>query len=624
MAQTRVRKARGAELNIPTLTGREFSTRFALQPGNFSWFLGAGASAGGRIPTGYAMIRDFKTELFCRTTNVPRREVDSTDPLWMARIDSYFENHATLPPAGDPSEYARAFEAVYPNAADRRAYIDAQVKLGRPSFAHRVLASLLATNRTPCVFTTNFDDLVETAATVARELVSTNDRGHLTVAAIDSADRARRCLRENDWPLLAKIHGDYHSEELKNTVEELQAQDLRMREVLSEACRRFALIVVGYSGRDGSVMSALGEVLEQGVAYPGGIYWVASDPSRLLPAVDQFLGQALSRGISAHIVQCQTFDELAGDIAETIDFVDVLNDHIRGAQPEPILRLVPLPSHEARTDPILRCSAVRILAIPTSARRLVFEKSVGISEIRKSLKESKARASVAMAGQQWAALGADADILAALADFHPKLQGTIDLDPVRDSWAMGLLYDALTKALCKGRPLHPRLRSGGHSILVSAGSSEETAERRERRLGSLAPLRSAYGDRLYGQVDGLGHPFAEALRIRLEAIDGAWWCVFDPYTQVDTPFDAEPVEDTPSSFQWKPNPASDWIRERWAQRYNAKWSAIIDAWSSILSGEVRAFWIDKNEGIDGIFEVGSVSAWSVPSHDHAYFHRQTR
>src|SRR5690606_14478868 len=104
-------------------------------------------------------------------------------------------------------EYARAFEAVYPTPAERRLYIDSQVNLGRPSYAHRVLASLLATGRTPCAFTTNFDDLIETATTVARELLPTQDRKSLTVAAIDDAERAQRCIRENDWPLLAKIHG---------------------------------------------------------------------------------------------------------------------------------------------------------------------------------------------------------------------------------------------------------------------------------------------------------------------------------------------------------------------------------------------------------------------------------
>lgn len=100
--------------------------------------------------------------------------------------------------------------------------------------------------------------------------------------------------------------------------------------------------------------------------------------------------------------------------------------------------------------------------------------------------------------------------------------------------------------------------------------------------------------------------------------------MFDPYTQVDIPIDLDTKEAPNAPSQWRPNPAADWIRERWAQRYNKKWSAIIDAWSSLLSGEVRAFWIGPEQGIDAAFNVGAVSAWSVPSHDHAYFHGRTR
>ena len=138
----------GWELDIPTISGQQFATRFALRPNQYAWFLGAGASAGAGIPTGYDMIRDFKTRLFCQETKLPRREVDSADPLWVERIDGFFKLHSILPPAGDPTEYARAFEAVYPTLADRRTYIEQQVKVGRPSFAHRVLACLL-TRRPP-------------------------------------------------------------------------------------------------------------------------------------------------------------------------------------------------------------------------------------------------------------------------------------------------------------------------------------------------------------------------------------------------------------------------------------------------------------------------------------------
>ena len=615
-------------MNIPVINGRQFATKFALQPNQYAWFLGAGASAGAGIPTGYAMIRDFKTRLFCLETKLPSREVDSTDPLWVERIEYFFENNSILPPAGDPTEYAQAFEAVYPSIEDRRSYIDKQVQLGRPSFAHRILASLLITNKAPCVFTTNFDDLVETATTIARNLLTTSDSSNLIVAGIDSADRACRCLQENDWPLLAKIHGDFQSVELKNTEDELQEQDERMRSVLVEACRRFSLIVVGYSGRDASVMSALSDVLNEGNAFPGGIYWVTRSPSELLPAVQGFLERAVESGVSVHLVESQNFDELAGDFFDAVQLDDVLERHIREGQSAPIVTPMPLPSHEALNTPILRCSALRVTSMPKTARRLRLQKSANIFEIRQCLKNAKVQAIVAAAGSEYAAFGSDEEILNALSEFGPELAGTIDLDPVSNSWALGLLYDALTKALCKGRPLNPRLRGRGHSILVSGGHSKEDDDRKRRRLSDLAPLKSAYSDAVFGKVPNLGYPFKEAVAIRLEQCVGKWWCVFDPYTIVDLPMDNpglyvkgdKSTETSQNRVRRPPNPAGDWLRERWAQRYNKKWNAIIEEWSRMLSGEVRAFWIGDGKGIDAGFNIGSVTAWSRPSHNHAYFH----
>lgn len=623
-----VREITGAgwELDIPVITTQQFATKFALRPNQYAWFLGAGASASAGIPTGYAMIRDFKAQLFCQETKLPRREVDATDPLWVERIDDFFRRQAILPPAGDPTEYAKAFEAVYPSERDRRAYIDSQVKLGRPSFAHRVLASLLSNGNGPCVFTTNFDSLVETATTVAGQLLEPSKRRNLIVAAIDSAERAERCLAENDWPLLAKIHGDFQSIELKNTEGELAEQDARMRTVLIEACSRFALIIIGYSGRDASVMAALNDVLKENTSFPGGIYWVTRSPSELLPAVKELLLTSISKGVEAHIVQSQNFDEFAGDIADAVSLGEVLEQHIHAGEVAPIVRPVPLPTHEALDAPVLRCSAVRVLTLPTVARRLLLQKPVKISEIRKRLREAKARATVVVAGNEYAAFGSDVGLLSALDEFGPTLAGTVELNPLAHSWALGLLYDALTKALCRGRPLHPRLQARGHSVLVSAGYPNEDEQRLKKRLETLGPMKVAYSADLHGSIPKLGYPFNEAVRIRLEQAASHWWCIFDPYTSVDLPkeaeesTDGEPSPEEPRSFQWKPSPAGDWLRERWAQRYNKKWSAIISAWSDLLKGEGRAFWLEDGQGIDAVFQIGAVTAWSRPSHDHPYFH----
>lgn len=610
-------------MEISQITGRQFAAKFALRPAQFAWFLGAGASASARIPTGYDMITDFKATLFCQGSGTPRREIDPSDPMWKARIDQFLTQQGTLPPPGDPTEYARAFEAVYPSVEDRRTYIAQQVQQGRPSFAHRVLACMLATGKTPCIFTTNFDNLVESATTIVRSKLDPAEHKDLTVAAIDSADRAARCVRESDWPLLAKIHGDFQSVDLKNTEAELATQDSQMRSVLASCAGRFALVVVGYSGRDASVMAALGEALAVEGAYPGGIYWMTRSPANILPTVRSFLEAAVAQGISANLLVSETFDELAGDLADVLTFEPLLEQHIQEAGPRKAAVPMPLPTNEARKDPILRCSALRVTQIPTIARCIRLKKPASITEVRGLLKAAKVGGSIAAAGKNFAAFGNDQKILSALESLEPALAGEITLSPERDSWALGLLYDAFVRAVCRGRPIHARLRSKGHRIVVASGFPEEEEDRRVKRLKALGPLKSAYGDQLYGRVDKLDFPFSEALDLRLEQVDGKWWCVFDAFTQVDFPDIEAVLEDEQPPFRG-PNPAADWLRERWAQRYNPKWSNIISAWSQLLSGEARTCWLKNGEGVDAVFRVGSVSAWSRPSHDHAYFHRSAR
>ena len=94
---------------VPVISAGEFASAFALRPHLFAWFLGAGASAAAGIPTGYAMIRDFKARIYCRETGYSLREIDAADPLWVARIDEFFRKSSILPPDGDPKEYSAAF-----------------------------------------------------------------------------------------------------------------------------------------------------------------------------------------------------------------------------------------------------------------------------------------------------------------------------------------------------------------------------------------------------------------------------------------------------------------------------------------------------------------------------------
>ncbi|WP_198355223.1 SIR2 family protein [Sphingomonas sp. MA1305] len=620
------------------MSAAQFATAFALRPQLISWFLGAGASAASGIPTGYAMITDFKAQIFCRENNLSKREIDTGDPVWIERISSFFRTSSLLPPDGDPSEYAAAFEAIYPQPRHRRQYIDDAISKGTPCFGHKVLGSLIAAGQVDCIFTTNFDPLAEEAATSANAVLPPAEQHRATVAAIDSADRAMRSVNESDWPLIAKLHGDYQSIAIKNTGSELEQQDARMRHVLEEAGKRFGMVFIGYSGRDASILEVLNAVLKSPSPFPSGLYWVASSAEHLLPKVVELLTRAVEVGVDVAVVECATFDELAAALTKAIDLPQPLYDYAMVGRPAP--RLVPVqpPSAEARRFPVLRYSALLIEAMPLVARRVRLTQATTSPEVRGLFKSAGVRATAAAMGRELAVFGRDQDILNALAQLGATLAGTIELDPARESWAAGLVYDTLVRALARRRPLIPRLRRSGHSIIVAPPRADERPDQTARRESSLRALKDAYGTTLTGTVPKLMFPFQEGISLKLDQIDGRWWCGFEPYTFVELPMRERPPagsEDRSSSEdEYDPlsgrndrggDPAGDWRRERWAQRYNSTWARIIGAWAHLLTGPSgsprRAFDLDDGTGVDATFNLASVTGWSRPGHHHVYFDR---
>ncbi|MHB2266782.1 SIR2 family protein [Aliihoeflea sp. PC F10.4] len=624
---------------VKTLSAAQFATSFDLRPNLVAWFLGAGASAASGIPTGYAMIRDFKAQIFCRETNLSKREIDTADPIWIDRIDAFFRQTSLLPPDGDPTEYAKAFEAVYPEARHRRQYIDDAISKGSPCFGHKLLGSLMAAGKVDCVFTTNFDPLIEESAHSANGILPVSEQNRPTVAAIDSADRAMRCLNESDWPLVAKLHGDYQSIAIKNTGSELEEQDTRMRHVLVESGQRFGMIFVGYSGRDASIMEALTEVLDAPSPFPNGLYWLTSSASRLLPAVTEFLGRAAAAGVDVAVVECATFDELAADIVKITDLPKPLFDRVMEGRPTPRLVPVQLPITEARNFPVLRYSSLLIENMPRSARRVKLAQSTTSPTIREILKDKGVKATVAANGRELAVFGRDQEVVDALASLGATLDGEIKLDPAVDSWAMGLIYDSLVRSLARRLPLIPRYKRNGHSVVIASPRDGEDREQARRNAQLLSNLRNAYKSDLTGTVPGLGFPFQEGLFLKLDLINGRWWLGFEPYTFVHIPrvevaqvgSSEHPENSSSDPMGARPerggDPAGDWRRERWAQRYNRNWASIIAAWAQLLTDSggktKRAFGLQDGAGVDALFEVSPVTGWSRPGHHHAYFDRTT-
>lgn len=623
---------RGVNWSPERFGSREFAVTFGLRPERFAWFLGAGASAAGGVRTARDMILDFKAKLYCRHGGHARQEIDLSDPVWTDRVDDFIQKRGLLAGSSFDTEYADAFEAVCKTESERRLFIEAAIRGARPSFGHRVLAALMTMGKLRCVFTTNFDPLIEEAVVRCNESVPAANQVRATVSALDSAERAARCIREASWPLIVKLHGDYQSTSLKNTREELSNQDAQLRRALAAVCQQLGLMVVGYSGRDVSVLEALREALSGPTPFPGGITWVVRRREAPISQVIRFLHLAERKGVRVALVETDNFDEFAADLAAQVDYPEILRQHIFSVPDRHEVRQVEIPTEEALEFPVIRCNALLVKSLPSSARRLTLEREAPVAQLRELVKASGKQAVIGVKGRDVIAFGADRDLQEIFSSLGVRLVGSVALDPLADSSAVGLLSESLARALRRGLPLRPRLRQSGHALVVSSQAELKEEQPLSDSADPLSGLKRAYGSALAGEIPELQRKFAEGIRLKLEYVAGRWWCVFDPTTFVDSPKEqGDGTADSPAKVGvttrgLPDDPAAEWRRERWAQKYNRQWAAILDAWARILTGSgnriASAVPLRGAEGVESVFELSIATAWSRPVRDHEYFRGQ--
>lgn len=130
----------------------------------------------------------------------------------------------------------------------------------------------------------------------------------------------------------------------------------------------------------------------------------------------------------------------------------------------------------------------------------------------------------------------------------------------------------------------------------------------------------------------LGYPYHEGVHLKLDRFEGRWWCGFEPFTFVDLPRDPEQqagieTDELGRSLARRPDPAGDWRRERWAQKYNRQWARIIDAWAAMLAPTaactVTPFRLQDSEGVGATFVLSPWTGFSRPAHHHQYFERRS-
>jgi hypothetical protein len=535
------------------------------------------------------MVWEFKRTLYCARQRVSLAScTDLGDPKVQRRIGAFLSSQVGLPVEGADDEYAFYFELVYPAERDRRAMIDTWQSSAKPSYGHVVLGVFFKLGHTRVVWTTNFDRTVEDAA-----FKVLGSSGLLSVATLDTPAVAMQSVNEGRQPLLVKLHGDFQSTRLKNTNAELRHQDSTLRQALVECCRRFGLMVMGYSGRDTSVMEAIGQAVEMPGSFPAGLFWfhyAAGETVR--PAVSHLIDKASETGIDAHIVECGTFDEVAADLALFVGEVTPdIEQHLR--QSAPRVSDAPIPDADG-TWPVVRTNALAILATPPASRRVVCSIG-GLADVRKAVEAAGSAVVASRRAVGVIAFGSDAEIRRT---FDPYNITAMDLHAIEeprlryDSCERGLLADVLTLALSRTRNLVRTRRGREWMVYIDAGKGD---------LPQFRALRQSTGI-LAGIVPGTALPWAEAVRLRLDHKLGGLWLMVEP-----TVWYGEPTEPQTRGA------AREFVRRRLAARFNRVSNSILDSWVDVLSGgqrefEVRAFGIA--DGIDAVFTISSVTAFS--------------
>ena len=366
-----------------------------------------------------------------------------------------------------------------------------------------------------------------------------------------------------------------------------------MRRNLVDACRRQGLAVVGYSGRDASIMAALTEALDEGRGFPGGLFWFKRSQIEPYDAATQLIRSARALGIDAHIVEAESFDELFSDL---VRYLPKTADKVQTSTVAAPAFGQAAPRTKRRRDPGYsnECPANRFSTCALSARGLPDRRIRGNQE-------AIAAAGVDIDAQRMSdgvAFGRDADVRKV---FEPFVIKAFDTHPlasrrlVNEPGERALLRHALFRALGKRPGLRLQQRGRKTALLPDAATVNASIFNADR----IKPV-----DRLSGVVPKTAIGWSEACGLRVDYRLDRLWLLLDPIIITDIPEETseEQVE-----------VAREFVRARRAGRHNKAANAMLDGWVRLILGQeanvrLRAF--DIGDGIDAEFEVLRTSGFS--------------
>lgn len=546
------------------MTLSEFVRIYPLRAKTISWFFGAGTSVSAGLPTASDLVWEFKKRIYCSEEGLHLSLFSNlSDPAIRAQIQNYFNSKEGFPVENSIEEYSFYFEKAFSSPRDRADYLASQLRGMQNSYGHKVIGVLMKNNIVKVVFTTNFDKAFENAAI---DQLKTMDK--IFVASMDNAHTSLQIYKNEFRPFIAKIHGDYFSEKLKNTTEELQSQDAHLREILFHSCLSNGLAIMGYSGRDQSVMEALDRALEQPASFPHGIFWFSRQGSRPLPEVRSFLDKARAKGIQAEIVEIETFDTAWADIFKA--FPDLPAEDVAKLNENYFRRVNNSLPDKGNKDPIIRLNAIDLVELPSTAR--LFKCDAGNTKEIRDLIASKGSSLIAIRKQQGVVgFGPDEEFDAV---FEHYGQGTKDVFQIpdsslakEDSTIKGLLTEALIKAIVAGKPLINLKRKERYLLIPDPKHIDNAV---------FETLKREIGQSLTGKITNTNIQYIIALEVLLQKKLGKHFVVLSPTVRAaksDSP--AEKLLIAP------------FVKEYTATWYNSKYAKIFDAWLDVIFGKEK-------------------------------------
>lgn len=294
-----------------------------------SLLLGAGASVESDVQTAAECIWDWKHDIFVS------QNPSLIEPFTNVKIDNvrisiqrWLDNQNIYPKQDSDEEYSFYAERAYPIEEDRRKYFQHLTEGKKPSLGYHLISMLAETGWIKSVWSTNFDSLTLKAAHLY----------NLTPIEITLESQDRIYRNDVDKELLCiALHGDYKYGPLKNTAAELDVQSQTLISALKYELSKRNLIVIGYSGRDASLMSALTEAYTQPGA--GRLYWCGYG-SKCPQVVETFINTINANGRQAFYISTDGFDKTMlliakhcmSDNSEFLSRIEVLKASLGGVK----------------------------------------------------------------------------------------------------------------------------------------------------------------------------------------------------------------------------------------------------------------------------------------------------